>query len=149
MRRKCAYIFKATRLIARWLFCFLPTVIPPSTLYARGIALLGEFKGDHMAWPSTSPASRGYGSEWVKLRKIVMQRALGLCQCDKCLGGILRVTAATDCDHIIPKARGGTDDLSNLRALSKECHDRVTLEQQGKTQKPARSRFGRDGRVVW
>ena len=102
-----------------------------------------------MAWPTTSPASRGYGNEWVKLRKLVMQRDKGLCQCDKCQGGKLRVTAATDCDHIVSKANGGTDDLSNLRALSKECHQRVTLEQQGKAQKQPRAKFGKDGRVVW
>ncbi len=102
-----------------------------------------------MAWSTTSAASRGYGSGWVKLRKIVMQRALGLCQCDQCEGGKLRVMAATDCDHILPKAQGGTDALSNLRALARECHQRVTLEQQGKAQRPPRSTFGRDGRVVW
>ncbi len=86
-----------------------------------------------------------------------MQRDMGLCQCDKCQSGKLRVMAATDCDHIVPKAKaemlGWTqaqqDDMSNLRALSKECHQRVTLEQQGKTMKPPRAKFGKDGRVVW
>jgi 5-methylcytosine-specific restriction endonuclease McrA len=29
-------------------------------------------------------------------------------------------------DHIITKARGGTDDPSNLQALCRECHSRKT-----------------------
>lgn len=102
-----------------------------------------------MAWPTTSPASRGYGNEWVKLRKVILERDCYLCQCDKCQGGKLRVTAATHCDHIKPKAQGGTDDPSNLRALNKDCHKRVSLEQQGHAVKPDRTVFGRDGRVVW
>jgi 5-methylcytosine-specific restriction protein A len=102
-----------------------------------------------MAWSKVSRHDRGYGTAWTKLRAQVMQRDMGLCQCNKCQGGKLRVMAATDCDHIVPKANGGTDDLLNLRALSKECHQRVTLEQQGMKQKPPRAKFGKDGRVVW
>ena len=102
-----------------------------------------------MAWPTTSPASRGYGAAWVKIRAQVMRRDMGLCQCDKCQGGKARVMVATDCDHIISKANGGSDDMSNLRALSRECHQRVTLEQQGMKQRPPRATFGKDGRVVW
>lgn len=109
-----------------------------------------------MAWPTTSPSSRGYGAAWVKIRAQVMRRDMGLCQCDKCQGGKARVMVATDCDHIVPKAKaqmlGWTqaqqDDMSNLRALSKECHQRITLEQQGMKLK-VRATFTKDGRVVW
>lgn len=29
-------------------------------------------------------------------------------------------------DHIVPKARGGTDSDANLRAICKRCHDAKT-----------------------
>jgi 5-methylcytosine-specific restriction protein A len=110
-----------------------------------------------MAWSTESRHARGYGTAWTKLRAQVMQRDMGLCQCDKCQGGKLRVMAATDCDHIVSKAQAKamgwtqeqTDDMSNLRAVSKECHQRITQEQQGRTQRAPRARFGKDGRVIW
>lgn len=43
---------------------------------------------------------------------------------------------ATEVDHIKPKASGGTDELSNLRAINKECHKKKTAAEQGKTLKP-------------
>lgn len=72
-----------------------------------------------------------------------MLRDNGLCQCDQCKAE-KRVTLAQEVDHIKPKAQGGTDDLSNLRAVSRECHKRITAEQQGKTLKPI-IRTGLDG----
>lgn len=66
---------------------------------------------------------RGYGWQWEKTRKQVIQRDKGLCQ--RCLTAG-KVTAGNECDHIIPKARGGSDDLSNLRLLCRPCHRAVT-----------------------
>lgn len=85
---------------------------------------------------------QGYGWAWQKLRKLILERDLHLCQCDRCQGGELRVTLATHVDHIVPKATGGSDDPSNLRALSAECHKRITMEQFGKTPRPS---IGVDG----
>lgn len=65
-------------------------------------------------------AQRGYGSAWRKLRAQVMERDEHLCQ--SCLK-VDKVTVATQVDHVTPKAAGGTDDLSNLRALCRACHD--------------------------
>jgi len=42
---------------------------------------------------------------------------------------------ATEVDHIIPKAKGGTDDMSNLQAINKECHKKKTAREQGRTLK--------------
>ena len=66
---------------------------------------------------------RGYGSSWDKLRLIIIERDCGLCQPCRDDG---RVTAASMVDHIRPKAEGGTDDLSNLRAICKPCHTNKT-----------------------
>lgn len=85
-----------------------------------------------MSWPTTSRRSRGYGPEWDKLRTIVLDRANGLCQCHHCTS-TGRITIATEVDHIIPKAKGGTDDLDNLQAINSSCHQRKTTEESGRT----------------
>lgn len=97
-----------------------------------------------MAWSRTSRQSRGYGARWDRLRLQVLKRDRGLCHCDECQGGKKRITLATEVDHILPKAKGGTDDLDNLRAVAHECHVRITAQQQGKTHTPKRA-IGVDG----
>lgn len=68
-----------------------------------------------------------YSSQrWRRLRLQVMKRDHWLCQL--CLP---RLTPAIDCDHIIPRAQGGSDALTNLRALCRACHLKVTYEAQG------------------
>ncbi|WP_407047632.1 HNH endonuclease [Vibrio cholerae] len=39
------------------------------------------------------------------------------------------ITAATDVDHIINKACGGTDAESNLQSLCKPCHKEKTRSE--------------------
>lgn len=95
-------------------------------------------------WPTTSRHARGYGAEWQKLRVLVLKRDAGLCQCDECQGGKLRITVANEVHHIIPKARGGTDDMSNLQSVNKECHARLTAAEQGRTLQP-KAKIGADG----
>ena len=53
-------------------------------------------------------------------------RDLGLCQPCLRLG---RTTSAVSVDHILNKARGGTDDASNLEAICSPCHLEKTLEE--------------------
>lgn len=73
-----------------------------------------------------SAADRGYGRRWEKLRLMVMGRDSWLCQeCKR--RGLLRT--ATDCDHIVPKARGGLDHPDNLQALCRPCHKRKTRDE--------------------
>lgn len=62
---------------------------------------------------------RGYGTAWTKLREFVLKRDEGLCKPCKAAG---RVTLASEVDHRIPKAEGGTDDESNLQAICRTCH---------------------------
>ena len=82
---------------------------------------------------------QGYGSAWDKLRKTILQRDKGLCQECKRKG---RVRAGNQCDHIKPKAKGGTDDPSNLEILCKPCHLEKNLRDKGHRVKPT---FGADG----
>jgi 5-methylcytosine-specific restriction protein A len=70
-----------------------------------------------------SAADRGYGATWVKLRRMIMSRDAGLCQPCRAAG---RVTFAAQVDHIVPKARGGTDDPENLQAICRKCHQAKT-----------------------
>jgi 5-methylcytosine-specific restriction protein A len=76
-----------------------------------------------------SSAQRGYGYRWQKLR-IAYLRVHPICVdpfgVHKRDG---RIEPATDVDHIIPRAQGGTDDEDNLEAMCHSCHSRKTDEQ--------------------
>lgn len=99
-------------------------------------------QGKQSGWSSESRHARGYGSEWDRIRKVILARDHYICQCPDCKGGELRVRVANQVDHILPKANGGTDDPSNLRAVNFECHAKLTLEQRGYKPKPS---IGLDG----
>ena len=104
-----------------------------------------------MPWPTTSRQSRGYGAEWDRVRKAVLERDGYLCRCRHCKAEG-RTTLATEVDHVVSKAeakrRGWaqrqTDDPSNLQAINSDCHKRKTIEEQGGGLKP-RVRIGLDG----
>ena len=66
---------------------------------------------------------QGYGHAWRKLREAVFKRDKGLCVPCKREN---RITVATEVDHIIEKADGGTDDLGNLQSICKLCHTAKT-----------------------
>ena len=79
------------------------------------------------ALPSRKSASeRGYGAEWKKQRARIMLRDKRLCQ--PCLRKAL-TTVANEVDHIIPRARGGTEDDSNLQAICIPCHKVKTARE--------------------
>lgn len=100
-------------------------------------------------WSNESRHKRGYGNAWDKLRKVIMQRDSGMCQCELCMGRKLR---ANEVHHIVSKERakqlGWTaqevDNPSNLQAVNAQCHKRITLAEQGKVLKP-KVKFGIDG----
>ena len=98
-----------------------------------------------MAWSRESRHARGYGSHWDKLRILILQRDGGICHCPDCMGGQKQLKPAHEVDHIVPKAEakrlGWTqdqiDDPSNLRAVNRLCHRKLTTLQNGGTPRPA------------
>ncbi len=87
---------------------------------------------DHqpIAWVSSigkTPTERGYGSKWVRLRNAAMKRDKYICQL--CLlQGIC--TPAREVDHILNKARGGSDTMDNLQSVCKPCHKAKTQKER-------------------
>lgn len=82
---------------------------------------------------------RGYGTAWRRLRQVVLTRDRHMCQACLAKG---RFTPATEVDHVIPKAKGGTDALDNLAALCTPCHREKTTRDSGGKPRPT---FGHDG----
>jgi 5-methylcytosine-specific restriction protein A len=70
--------------------------------------------------------ARGYGNAWVKRRERILLRDCGLCQPCKRAG---HVTIATEVDHVVPKAQGGSDEDSNLQSICKACHKDKTARE--------------------
>ena len=55
--------------------------------------------------------------------------------CEMCLREN-RYTEAREVHHILPLADGGSHDASNLMALCKPCHSRITATEGGRWGKP-------------
>ena len=68
---------------------------------------------------------RGYGAAWRAIRKCVLDE--NPC-CEQCMK-TGRPVPATEVDHIVPKAQGGTDDRADLQALCARCHDAKSLKE--------------------
>lgn len=70
-----------------------------------------------------SVKERGYsGKPWQAVRKQVLDRDVWCSDC--------KISPADTVDHIVPKAKGGTDQLQNLRALCKSCHSKRTARDK-------------------
>jgi 5-methylcytosine-specific restriction protein A len=79
--------------------------------------------GSHWSdWNRGTSTQRGYGVEWRRLREQVLT-AEPLCRpCQQ----QHRVSIAKEVHHIIAKADGGTDALSNLEPRCVSCHRTAT-----------------------
>lgn len=84
-------------------------------------------------------ANRLRGRQAVEQRRRRLLRTAWLCERCRAKG---KLTPATVVDHIIPLARGGSDDDANTRNLCAGCHRDVTAEQFGHRQ---RVRIGLSG----
>ncbi len=65
-------------------------------------------------------SQRGYGAEW---RRVSAQVTAGATACHWCGQPFTGEDPAT-ADHIVPRARGGTNDLSNLVPAHRSCNSR-------------------------
>ena len=88
-----------------------------------------------------SPHKRGLGRAHRVAREQLL-RAEPLCRLCK-QKSPPRTTLATIADHIVPRAKGGSGDISNLQPVCAECHDAKTRQDLG--WKPAKRRIGADG----
>lgn len=67
--------------------------------------------------------ARGYNAAWLKIRAAVLRDEP---YCRVCWAEGRGRVEATDVDHEIPLAEGGTNARGNLRPLCHECHSRHT-----------------------
>lgn len=76
-----------------------------------------------------SRQARGYGASWDRLRRQVLERDCGVCQACAREG---LIHPGNEVDHIVPKAEGGTDDLSNLQTICAERHRLKTQDESAR-----------------
>lgn len=65
--------------------------------------------------------SAGSTRTWRNLRRLVLDRDQHRCQVPTDTGALCEAHA-THVDHVLPRSRGGTDDLRNLRAACRRCN---------------------------
>lgn len=81
-----------------------------------------------MAWDRKTNHRKLTGRPWRRLREQILQRDKHLCQPCQRMG---KWTEASEVDHIVALAKGGTDDRTNLEAICGPCHERKTLRDSG------------------
>ncbi len=96
-----------------------------------------------MPWSGASRQARGYGRAWELLRERVLERDSHLCQA---CARKDRVAMGREVHHITPKAKGGTDDDTNLETLCRDCH----VEADAIAFRPANRRYrvALDGTII-
>jgi 5-methylcytosine-specific restriction protein A len=67
-------------------------------------------------------AQRGYDANWRRIRKAFLEQHPLCVDCDR---------PATEVDHILPLAAGGTNDPGNLQARCKSHHSKKTAKEDG------------------
>ena len=105
---------------------------PGTTIHRTGLCEKHQkTDGSWSQWQQKkgNTTERGYGAEWRKIRKPILQRDNYLCQSCK-RKGIL--TAANIVDHIVSKANKGTDEPDNLETICDTCHKKKTATERSR-----------------
>ncbi|GAH40763.1 unnamed protein product, partial [marine sediment metagenome] len=78
-----------------------------------------------------SAAKRGYDRRWGKLCNLYLAShpLCELCESRK------RIVPAAEVHHIVPKSRGGGDEIENLMSLCRACHNALTRREAKETAK--------------
>lgn len=84
------------------------------------------------------------GDSGISLASEWRERSCGLCQPCARKG---RLTVGTECHHVTPKARGGTDDMGNLEWTCHDCHEEADAAALGRTA-PKRCHVALDGTIT-
>lgn len=88
--------------------------------------LVGKPVGRIEVKPSVKTSdNRMRGRAWMRRRDDVFARDGYICR--SC--GCIVAPHQAECDHIVPLASGGTDDLANLQTLCKICHGKKSAEE--------------------
>jgi 5-methylcytosine-specific restriction enzyme A len=106
-----------------------PCTAPRCTAYATKGARCANHQPE--PWVSSAAKSRherGYGCDWVKIRS--QRLAIDDHMCQICLS-MGRYTMASQVDHVINKASGGTDHINNLQSVCAPCHKLKTQSESG------------------
>ena len=110
-------------------------VVTSCGLVSPGQTSGGRMRTNH----KLSTTARGLGWRWQQARRLALERDCGLCQVCARAG---RITQTNEVDHIIPRAKGGADELGNLQSICGPCHERKTAADEGWRM---RVRIGADG----
>lgn len=78
--------------------------------------------------PATTATERITGSSLQVIRRRILSRDCGVCQCAECKQQG-RVLPATEVDHIIPLWAGGLESDDNRMSMSTDCHARKTARE--------------------
>lgn len=94
-----------------------------------------------MTWRSESP-NRLRGRPWQRLRDAVLARE-PLCRSCHAQG---RIREATEVDHIVPLAQGGSNMPDNLAPICTDCHKAKTAIESAQAQgRRTKVEIGADG----
>lgn len=92
-------------------------------------------------------------TQWKKIRNELLKEAIenNIFNCPLCHVGLdyeySRRPNSPEIDHIVPVARGGTDDKSNLRIICRLCN--TSIGAGGKTKRPEPKRIETATRIEW
>ncbi|MFD6512435.1 HNH endonuclease [Rhodococcus sp. NPDC060176] len=78
-----------------------------------------------MTWNNNREWATGSTRTWRTKRAATLHRDNYTCT----IRGRTCTDTATEVDHILGKAEGGTDAASNLRSVCKPCHQTLTSQQ--------------------
>ena len=81
-----------------------------------------RLKADRKPDTRPSPSQRGYDQKWRRIRAQFLKAHPFCADCNE---------PANEVDHIIPIAKGGSNQWDNLQPMCKSCHSRKTARSDG------------------